>query len=85
MSDLQIDTGGGNVLDCIQVVEDVVMKYGDEIDAVCWQRLKKRLTPDRERLTDALQDTAIGQAKNLDHYDARRIVDAVITAMGEAP
>ena len=48
-----------------------------------WQRIRQRLSPDREWLTDALQDTAIGQAKNLDHYDARRIVDAVINAMGE--
>lgn len=51
VSSLKIDTGGGNVLDCVQVVEDVVMKHGDEIDAVCWQRLKPRLTPGRVAIT----------------------------------
>lgn len=49
-NDLKIDTGGGNVLDCIQVVEDVVMRYGDEIDAVCWQRIRAYFNPDRERV-----------------------------------
>lgn len=43
MSELRIDTGGGNVLDCIQVVDDVVMKRGDEVDAMCWQRLLARV------------------------------------------
>ena len=43
MSDLKIDTGGGNVVDCTQVVEDVVMNHGDEIDAACWQRIRARI------------------------------------------
>lgn len=54
MSDLNIDTGGGNVLDCIEVVEAVVMRYGDEIDAMCWQRLRARLNSDREAVAIAI-------------------------------
>lgn len=50
MSTLEIDTGNGNVLDCVQVVEDVVIKHGDEIDAICWQRLRYVLEPDREEV-----------------------------------
>ncbi len=50
MSTLKIDTGNDNVLDCVQVVEDVVMKHGDEIDVMCWQRLRYVLKPDREEV-----------------------------------
>jgi len=81
MSEIKIDTGGGNVLDCIQVVEDVVMKHGDEIDAVCWQRLKPRLTPDRERVARTIHDANTHGLNREDVWLAR--ADAAIKAMGE--
>lgn len=37
--------------------------------------------PDRENLTAVLQDAALSRAINIDHYDARLIVDAVIAAI----
>lgn len=85
MSDLKIDTGGGNVLDCIQVVEDVVMKHGDEIDAVCWQRIKPRLTPDRERVARAMYEAIWHHPswEHADQYDWLVCADAAIDAMGE--
>ena len=83
MSDLKIDTGGGNVLDCIQVVEDVVMKHGDEIDAVCWQRLKPRLTPDRESVARALYEHAIANQGAVTWEGWLAKADAAINAMGE--
>ena len=61
MSSLKIDTGGGNVLDCIQVVEDVVMKHGDEIDAMCWQHLR-----DEFKELQAELDATIEQRDALD-------------------
>jgi hypothetical protein len=83
-SDLKIDTEGGNVLDCIQVVEDVVMKHGDEIDAVCWQRLKPRLTPDREEMGRAIHDAVNRVDSDPVSIEAALIAaDAAIAAMGE--
>lgn len=81
MSSLKIDTGGGNVLDCVQVVEDVVMKHGDEIDAVCWQRLRARLTPDRERVARAIEAVAADADLNENYW--RALADAAINAMEE--
>ena len=91
MSSLKIDTGGGNVLDCIQVVEDVVMKHGDEIDAVCWQRLKPRLTPDRDRVARAIcaacgenpEHTGDAQGNDKRWQDYLEVADRYINAMGE--
>ncbi|WP_353189128.1 hypothetical protein [Pseudomonas sp.] len=98
MSSLKIDTGGGNVLDCVQVVEDVVMKHGDEIDAMCWQRLRARLTPDRERVARSLaahygwtgwdtardcRDTPSGDDPEDEREYWRGMADAAINAMGE--
>ena len=81
MSDLKIDTGGGNVLDCIQVVEDVVMNHGDEIDAVCWQRLKPRFMPDRERVARAIAAAMLRQGHVMHGEAYWAVADAAIAAM----
>ena len=83
MSDLKIDTGGGNVLDCVQVVEDVVMKHGDEIDAMCWQRIRQRLTPDREMVARAIAGAMLRQGYVMHGEAYWDIADAAINAMGE--
>ena len=83
MSDLKIDTGGGNVLDCIQVVEDVVMKCGDEIDALCWQRIRARLNPDREAVARAIDMATL---QKLPVHQLIAATEAAIAAMkGETP
>ena len=52
-------------------------------ESSAWQRIRARLeaVPDRENLTAVLQDAALSRAINIDHYDARLIVDAVIAAI----
>lgn len=62
----------------VQTVEDCIKRYGDEVDWVEWQRIRARLTPDRERIAAAL-DNAHGP---MDWDYALALADA-INAMGE--
>ena len=79
MSDLQ---------EAIQTVEDCVKRYGDEVDWVEWRCLKPRLTPDRERVAEAIYFHAcipgdfiweLLDEKAKDHW--REYADAAIAAM----
>ena len=78
MSDLQRD---------IDVMDSLVRQLNgwglSSEESSAWQRIRARLeaAPDRENLTAVLQDAALSRAINIDHYDARLIVDAVIAAI----
>lgn len=80
MSDLQRE---------MQTMESLVALYGDEGDKADWQRIRARLTPDRERVARALvlRETVLderGEPRDtLDYW--REMADAAIAAMGGTP
>lgn len=54
MSRLRLDTGGGNVLDCVTVIGELVAKFGDEIDELCWHHVKACTSPSIEEVGKAI-------------------------------
>lgn len=80
MSDLQRDT---EVVDSL--IRGVWGAEPYELDA--WQRLKPRLTPDRERVAIAIMDALNDHGWETDKHDRPALLqaaDAAIDAMGEA-
>ena len=77
-SDLQRD---------IDEISRFVSQCGWQSEREAWQRLKPRLTPDRERVFAAITETLI----RFGHDDATMLqdcifaADAAIAAMGETP
>ena len=76
MSDLQRD---------IELVDAALGIAFDDADpsAEAWQRIRARLTPDRERVARAIHDANTPGLRGEDVWLAR--ADAAIDAMGETP
>jgi hypothetical protein len=78
MSELQRD------IFTLDVAADSTMSIGQ---AEAWQRLKPRLTPDRERVAIAIMDVLNDHGWETDRHDRPALLqaaDAAIDAMGEA-
>lgn len=63
------------------MIEGLVNGEGSPVHAACWQRIRARLTPDRERVARAIHDANTTGLKGEDVWLAR--ADAAIAAMGE--
>lgn len=70
MSDLQRE---------MQTMESLVALYGDEGDKADWQRIRARLTPDRERVARAICSEIHGTSALAGSY--LLVADAAIAAM----
>lgn len=80
MSDEQLKA---DIADAEDVFNNRSVRHDWPAAVDAWNRIRARLeaVPDRESLTAVLQDAALARAINIDHYDARLIVDAVIAAI----
>lgn len=57
------------------------MEHASDVTKERWQRLRQRLTPDRERVARAIHDANTHGLRGEDFWIAR--ADAAIAAMGE--
>ena len=73
MSDLQSD-----IADVDNVFDNISVRYGWPAALEAWQRLKPRLTPDRDMLIEVMRDSGY-----VTHRQAIELADAAIAAMGE--
>lgn len=72
-SELQRDVG---------MIEGLVSGEGSPVHVACWQRLKPRLNPDRERVARAIAEAVDGDGE-LPWQSFLPEADAAIAAMGE--